>query len=64
MMPGLPEVVEAAGLTLFERGWLSSNSLLFEQADSGSAALVDSGYWIHQAQIVELVRTLARRVTA
>lgn len=43
-----------AGLTLLERGWLSSNSLL--GIDAGRAALIDSGYVSHAAQTVDLVR--------
>ena len=43
----------AAGLTVFERGWLSSNNILFTAADQ--TALVDSGYATHAAQTVALV---------
>lgn len=42
------------GITVFERGWLSSNNVLFQGADS--TALVDSGYCTHAAQTVALVR--------
>jgi glyoxylase-like metal-dependent hydrolase (beta-lactamase superfamily II) len=42
-----------AGVLVFERGWLSSNNILF--ADAESSALVDSGYGTHAAQTVELV---------
>jgi glyoxylase-like metal-dependent hydrolase (beta-lactamase superfamily II) len=45
---GLP-----AGMTVFERGWLSSNNVLFHGA--GPAALLDSGYATHSAQTVTLV---------
>lgn len=41
------------GMHVFERGWLSSNNILFVGAQS--AALVDSGYGSHSAQTVELV---------
>jgi glyoxylase-like metal-dependent hydrolase (beta-lactamase superfamily II) len=42
------------GVTVFERGWLSSNNILFD--DGTVAALVDSGYATHAPQTVELVR--------
>lgn len=41
------------GVVVLERGWLSSNSVLMP-APSGMA-VVDSGYWTHAAQTVELV---------
>jgi glyoxylase-like metal-dependent hydrolase (beta-lactamase superfamily II) len=41
------------GLTVFERGWLSANNILFTGKDA--AALVDSGYWTHARQTVALV---------
>jgi glyoxylase-like metal-dependent hydrolase (beta-lactamase superfamily II) len=47
---------EAAGLTVFERGWLSSNNVLFAGDDDHGATLVDSGYCTHAAQTVALVR--------
>jgi glyoxylase-like metal-dependent hydrolase (beta-lactamase superfamily II) len=48
---------EQAGLTVFERGWLSSNSILFVGAGSADeAVLVDTGYWTHAAQTIALVR--------
>jgi glyoxylase-like metal-dependent hydrolase (beta-lactamase superfamily II) len=44
-----------AGLTVFERGWLSSNNVLLR--DSGEdATLVDTGHSLHAAQTVALVR--------
>jgi glyoxylase-like metal-dependent hydrolase (beta-lactamase superfamily II) len=42
-----------AGLKVFERGWLSANSILFQ--GSNHSALVDSGYCTHSAQTVALV---------
>lgn len=42
------------GLTVFERGWLSSNCLLFH--GEGPSALVDSGYSTHASQTLALVR--------
>ena len=43
------------GVHVLERGWLSSNNILFTD---GVTAVVDTGYWSHQAQTVELVRSL------
>ena len=42
-----------AGLTVFERGWLSSNNVLLQDADS--AVLVDSGYCTHAGQTLALL---------
>lgn len=41
-------------MTVFERGWLSSNNVLFTGPEG--AALVDSGYCSHAAQTVALVQ--------
>ncbi|GGC86658.1 MBL fold metallo-hydrolase [Undibacterium terreum] len=41
-------------MTVFERGWLSSNNILF-QHEQGTA-LVDSGYMTHAAQTLALVQ--------
>jgi glyoxylase-like metal-dependent hydrolase (beta-lactamase superfamily II) len=46
--PSLP-----AGVTVFERGWLSSNNILLR--DANSAVLVDSGYQTHADQTCALV---------
>jgi glyoxylase-like metal-dependent hydrolase (beta-lactamase superfamily II) len=43
-----------ASIRVFERGWLSSNNVLFVSSDA--AALVDSGYVTHAAQTLALVR--------
>ncbi len=43
------------GVRVFERGWLSSNNILFDCGDS--TALVDTGYSTHSAQTVELVKS-------
>lgn len=45
------------GVTVFERGWLSSNNILVRGPEG--VALVDSGYCTHSAQTVELVRRAA-----
>lgn len=55
-VPGLSDRLEAAGATVFERGWLSSNNVLFAPTSGSGATLVDSGYWTHQSQTVELTR--------
>ncbi len=41
------------GIHVFERGWLSSNCILFD--DGEISALVDSGYCTHSAQTLDLV---------
>lgn len=49
-----------AGVSVFERGWLSSNSVLLQGVDA--CALVDSGYCTHAEQTVLLVQqALGRR---
>jgi glyoxylase-like metal-dependent hydrolase (beta-lactamase superfamily II) len=49
------------GITVFERGWLSSNNILIESRD-GLSALIDSGYASHSEQTLHLVRsTLGQR---
>jgi glyoxylase-like metal-dependent hydrolase (beta-lactamase superfamily II) len=42
-----------AGIQVFERGWLSSNCILFQ--DEPGATLVDSGYITHAEQTYQLV---------
>lgn len=42
------------GITILERGWLSSNNVLLQGRDS--TALVDSGYCTHAGQTVALVQ--------
>ncbi len=44
------------GLRVFERGWLSSNNVLFEGGEVGETLLVDTGYASHSSQTVALVR--------
>ncbi len=47
------------GLTVFERGWLSSNNVLLHgnaAAGDVGAVLVDAGHVVHAAQTVALVR--------
>lgn len=45
---------DRAGLRVFERGWLSSNNVLF--TGERECVLVDSGYASHAAQTLALVR--------
>lgn len=42
------------GVRVFERGWLSSNNVLLQ--DAGQAVLVDSGHVLHAEQTADLVR--------
>jgi len=46
------------GVTVFERGWLSSNNVLLHGGDS--ATLIDSGHCVHAEQTVALVRNTLR----
>jgi glyoxylase-like metal-dependent hydrolase (beta-lactamase superfamily II) len=43
------------GITVFERGWLSSNNILLE--DNNQTVLIDSGYCTHSAQTLALVHS-------
>ena len=47
------------GITVFERGWLSSNNVLLHGEGEG-AVLVDSGHVRHAAQTVALVQSALR----
>jgi glyoxylase-like metal-dependent hydrolase (beta-lactamase superfamily II) len=50
------QLFDAAGLSVFERGWLSSNNVLFIGDDAHPSTLVDTGYCTHADQTVALVR--------
>ncbi|HXD42779.1 MAG TPA: MBL fold metallo-hydrolase [Ramlibacter sp.] len=52
-MSGIATAQLPDGLTVFERGWLSSNNILFH--GSGQTALVDSGYCTHSDQTLALL---------
>jgi glyoxylase-like metal-dependent hydrolase (beta-lactamase superfamily II) len=52
MSAGLSEL---RGLSVFERGWLSSNNVLID-GDGNGATLIDSGHCVHAGQTVDLVR--------
>jgi glyoxylase-like metal-dependent hydrolase (beta-lactamase superfamily II) len=47
-------------LTIFERGWLSSNNILLHGAEGEDATLIDSGYVAHAEQTQALVRHALR----
>jgi glyoxylase-like metal-dependent hydrolase (beta-lactamase superfamily II) len=49
----LSRVPLPAGVTVFERGWLSSNNILL--TGPGTCALIDSGYGAHSEQTLALV---------
>jgi glyoxylase-like metal-dependent hydrolase (beta-lactamase superfamily II) len=49
-------VFEAAGLQVFERGWLSCNNILFDGHGARESVLIDSGYASHAVQTLALVR--------
>lgn len=51
-----------AGLTIFERGWLSSNNVLLHGEGAG-AVLLDTGHVLHAGQTVGLVRPALRGET-
>ena len=56
MITPLIAAFEEANLTLLERGWLSSNNILFGVGTQTECVLVDSGYSSHSEQTVQLVR--------
>ncbi len=59
MPPALPHL---PGITVFERGWLSSNNILLQGAGAG-AVLVDSSHVLHGEQTVALLRHALRAET-
>jgi len=54
------ESLARLGISVLERGWLSSNNVLFAPPGDGPVSVVDTGYVSHAAQTVELVRAAAR----
>jgi glyoxylase-like metal-dependent hydrolase (beta-lactamase superfamily II) len=50
----LYEFTLPVGVTVLERGWLSSNNILIQ--GTGPAALIDSGYCTHAPQTLALVK--------
>lgn len=49
------QTLERGGITVFERGWLSSNIVLIRGLGDVGAAVVDTGYWAHANQTVALL---------
>lgn len=47
---------QEAGITVFQRGWLSSNNVLLAADPAEETVLIDSGYAVHADQTVALVR--------
>ena len=47
---------EETGITVFERGWLSSNNVLLASGSADETILIDTGYACHADQTVALVR--------
>lgn len=54
-LPATPVRPPIPGLTLLERGWLSSNNVLLHGEGEG-AVLVDAGHTVHAAQTLALVQ--------
>lgn len=50
-----------AGVSVLERGWLSSNNVVLLGADG--VTVVDTGYWTHASQTVDLVERAAGGAT-
>ncbi len=48
------------GVTVFERGWLSSNNTLLHGSDGEAATMIDSSHCLHGEQTVALVRQSLR----
>ena len=48
------------GLTVFERGWLSSNNVLLHGRDGEAATLIDSSHCLHAEQTIALLRHALR----
>lgn len=55
--PRTSSIFKTVGMKVFERGWLSSNSvLLLDGGEPGESVLIDSGYCTLAAQTLALVR--------
>ena len=54
-MPLTSDCTALKGLTVFERGWLSSNNVLLHGSEGEAAVLVDSSHTLHGAQTVALL---------
>ena len=55
----IPERLARLGVTVLERGWLSSNNIVIE-GTTGPTTLVDSGYSSHAPQTLDLVTNALR----
>ena len=55
-MPTPSRTTTLQGLTVFERGWLSSNNVLLHGRTGEGAMLVDSSHTLHAAQTVALLQ--------
>jgi glyoxylase-like metal-dependent hydrolase (beta-lactamase superfamily II) len=53
-MPSLPHLFERLSLAVLERGWLSSNNVVFKDRREG-ATVIDTGYASHAEQTVALI---------
>lgn len=51
----MQEVFAALGLSVLERGWLSSNNVVFQASGGSGACVVDTGYVQHAPQTLDLV---------
>jgi glyoxylase-like metal-dependent hydrolase (beta-lactamase superfamily II) len=56
MTTSVPHAALAPTMRVFERGWLSSNNILFLD-DAESASVVDTGYVSHREQTLGLIRS-------
>lgn len=54
------DALERHGITVFERGWLSSNNILVRGDTHHQATVVDTGYWSHADQTVALLKHALR----
>jgi glyoxylase-like metal-dependent hydrolase (beta-lactamase superfamily II) len=53
----LAAALHRVGAQLLVRGWLSANSIVFPGSQAGGTAVVDSGYFCHARQTVQLLET-------
>jgi glyoxylase-like metal-dependent hydrolase (beta-lactamase superfamily II) len=54
--PDFRDDFERLGLQVLERGWLSSNNVVFAPRHGDGATVVDTGYATHADQTVDLIR--------
>lgn len=55
-----PAVFEQLGLCVIERGWLSSNNVLFRGTRGSPPTVIDTGYDTHSEQTLSLLQTRLR----